>query len=207
MKIGLILECTQDGPDVHVCTHLIKMINAQFNLNLELAVPATLTNKIGLITNCGTAAKNLIDIEHCDRVIIVWDLEGRQQHGRSNCLGQDRDDIFAALKAAEVDLEKIKLVGIRKELESWLIADGRALEGCLTQLTRRPVGRIRAASRPEQEYDPKSWLSRVFRENGAREYKDFLHARKIVEQLPDFRDIKTCETFVRFVLKVADKEV
>ncbi|MEO8391423.1 MAG: DUF4276 family protein [Chloroflexota bacterium] len=208
MKLGLILECTQEGADLHVCRHLIKMINEQYGKNIQLAKPATLTNKPGLLQRCGESARNFLEVDKCDRIVILWDQDSKMAHGRENCLALDRKAIFAALQGANVDLSKVYLVGIKRELESWLIADGRAIEQCIREIKRpHPANRVNGAANPEEVMDPKSWISNVFRPQGISKYRDFEHAQRIIRCLPDFQRVKACETFVRFVLKVADVQL
>lgn len=204
MKLGLVLECTQDGPDVHICKHLITLINQLHGTNIELARPVTLTNKPGLLQRCGSAVHQLLTTEGCDRVIIVWDLDPPNAHGRETCLGRDRKSIFSALDAAEVDKDKVKLVGIRREIESWLIADGRAIQQFLHQRTKRSVAVIRGVRKMEQEQNPKQWLARKFREHSGPTYNDYEHAKLLAKCIQDFRELRRSETFCRFVEKIAD---
>lgn len=209
MKLGLILECTPDGADVHVCRQLIKMINQRYDKGIQLATPATLINKPGLLQRCGESARQLLEDQQCDRVVIVWDIDPRRKFGEENCLVQDRNKIFAALHAANVDTSKIFLAGISRELDSWLTADGRAISACISMLTRRKVNSgVEGARRPEEHTNPKDWLSTKFREHGIGEgYNDFKHAKYIIQCLPDFREIRSSASFVRFVLKVADVQL
>ena len=67
MKLGFVFECGPEGPDVKVCMHLLKMLDDSVDTAFE-----ALTNKPGLISDCGKAAKNLIELEKCDKVIVVW---------------------------------------------------------------------------------------------------------------------------------------
>ena len=209
MKIGLILECGPDGADAKVCRHLISMINTNYDKKLSLVKPTTLGDKPQLIKDCGAATKKLLDVDKCERVIIMFDVDSKKSWNKGRDLATDRKDIFKALDSEDVDRDKVFLVGIIRELESWLISDGRALEAFLTQVTRHNPGRIKKARNPEHQADPKAWLNNLFREHWGkrRKYIDREHAEIIVEKLPDFREIKKCATFKRFVHKVAEIEI
>lgn len=208
MKLGFILECGPEGADAKVCRHLIKMINETHDKSLKMIEPVTLGDKPTLIQNCGNAAKQLIETDKCDRVIILFDVDSKKSWNKNRDLKTDREDIFKALDTNEVNREKVFLVGIIRELESWLISDGRALENFFRKLTKRSPGRISAAKNPEHEADPKAWLNRLFREHGGRtrKYRDWKHAELIAQQFPSFREVGKCSTFQRFLLKVADIE-
>lgn len=209
MKVGFILECGPDGADAKVCRHLIDMINQLHQTDIAINEPVTLGDKPSLIKDCGTAAKKLLDVDKCDRVVIVFDVDSKKSWNKGRCLATDRKDIFAALDLEGIDKTKVFLVGIIRELESWLIADGRALEAFLQLVTKRNPGRIASPRNTEHQADPKAWLNRLFREHWGqrRKYIDREHAEMIVKKLPDFREIKKCPTFKRFVLKVSDIEL
>jgi hypothetical protein len=207
MKLGLILECTPDGPDVHVCRRIIKMLNEQYNTNIELAKPATLLNKSGLMQRCGEAAKQFLETYECDRVVIVWDIDPPRKWARENGLVQDQAKISAALTAAKVDQSKVFLAGINRELDSWLTADGDAIRDCISKLRNRNVTAVTGAHRPEENARPKDWLNVRFKERGMSSYQDYQHAKLIIACLSDFREIKRSDTFVGFVRKVADIEL
>lgn len=211
MKIGLILECGPDGADAKVCRHLVSMINTNYDKKLSLIKPITLGDKPQLLKGCGTVAKKLLDVDRCDRVIIMFDVDSKKSWNKGRDLATDRKDIFKALDTEGIDRDKVFLVGIIRELESWLISDGRALEAFLEQVTSntRRIGRIKKAKNPEHQVDPKAWLNNLFREHwgSRRKYIDREHAEMIVQKLPDFREIRKCSTFKRFVHKVADIEI
>jgi len=136
------------------------------------------------------------------QVIIVWDLY--PGWGAEICRKMDCDAIKHSLKAASVAPANVHLVCIEQELETWLIADGRAISSMLSS-PNRPLVRINGARNPQREYDPKGWLSRNFRENGRGVgYRAFQDAEKIAHALPDLNKIKKCDSFKRLAKKVAD---
>ena len=196
MKVGMIFECGPQGADLKVCKHLVYMLNPSIEISA-----VTLTNKRGMIADCGLAAAQLL-ADGCDRVIIVWDL-CPPWSSVSPCRKEDRDAIMRSLSAAGAALTRVHLVCIEQELEAWLIADNRALVSFLSRSTRS--ARIPGVRKSDQISNPKRWLSKRFQENGRSQgYRDLEHAEKIIQHLPDCSRIKRCPSFARFALKVAD---
>src|SRR5687767_168166 len=68
VKVGLILECSNNGPDQQVCTYLINWLEPTIEV-----VNRPLQNKKNLLAKCGDVAALLLK-DGCKRVIIVWDL-------------------------------------------------------------------------------------------------------------------------------------
>lgn len=200
MRVGMIFECGPDGADVKVCKHLVRMLDP----NIEV-VPVTLTNKRQLVTGCSVAAAQLLK-GGCDRVVIVWDLSPSWERDRTPCRKTDCESIKAALDTAGAAMDKVHLGCIEQELEAWLIADGRAVSAFLSRPSR--LVRVRDANNPEQIPNPKGWLDGKFRAAGQRGgYRDLQHAERLATQLPDLNRVRKCTTFVRFALKVADKQL
>jgi hypothetical protein len=48
MKVGMIFECGPDGADKKVCEHLAYQLDPDIEIS-----SVTLTNKPGLVENCG----------------------------------------------------------------------------------------------------------------------------------------------------------
>lgn len=194
MKIGLILECCDSGPDQHVCERLVNLILPE----AELAF-TTMSGKRKLLLGCGEAAAIHLE-EGCDRVLIVWDLyPAWEEYGKPPCLHQDRAQIFQSLAAARInkDTDPVSLVCIKAELEAWLLADGRALSACFSTKTH-PVT-INDVRNPERIKKPKNKLSQIIYENRCgTKYQDHIHAKKIAAQIPDCTRLRRCETFKRF---------
>jgi Domain of unknown function (DUF4276) len=196
-KVGLIFECGPDGPDQQVCEYLARRLEPALDLS-----SVALGNKPRLLAECGRAAARLLE-EGCERVVIVWDLYPPwRERGARPCRREDRRQITEALEAAGITARPVFLVCIREELEAWLLADERALMHVLS----RPAhpAKVRGEKRPEQVRDPKKRLMRHFERHGQR-YNLTLHARKIVEALPDWSRIRRCESFLRFALKVTGR--
>jgi hypothetical protein len=201
MKIGMIFECQKGGPDQLVCELLIKRLKAEHNIEIEVANSVTLANKRNLRESCGEHVAALLEIEKCDRVIIVWDLEPSWKQKTPACRHEDKELILESIKNAGVtDLAKVHLVCIEKMLEAWLLADHRAIAAAIKKQTSRSVD-IPTQKRSETVADPKQILDRLFRNAKTSGYKDYMHARIIIEALPDLDKISKCTTFKRFALK------
>lgn len=195
MKLGFILECGPQGADLKVCKNFVGRIRPA-----DEFVAITLDNKPKLISGCGEAAKQLIK-SGCETIYIIWDLFPDWRDDRTRpCMKEDRDNIFDSLNAVQVPLEKVHLVCIEQELESWLIADGRAISIFLSKPTR--AVKIKDSKKPDTVQNPKRQLTKYFTANGYGLYTDYLHAEKLVTLIPDFQKLKKSETFKRFYFKL-----
>jgi hypothetical protein len=88
-------------------------------------------------------------------------------------------------------------------LESWLLADARALEALVTEWMhpRRPK-RFRVPSSAVFDTKPKNVLTKLFQEHGCRPYDDVADAHKIASRwnarsLDRLADIPTFSRFVK----------
>ncbi|MBN1292667.1 MAG: DUF4276 family protein [Candidatus Latescibacteria bacterium] len=206
MKLGFVFECGPEGPDVKVCLYLLKMLDD----TVETAFEA-LTNKPGLINDCGRAAKNLIEIENCDKVIVVWDLfPAWREKGQNPCRKEDREAIAEAMKNAGISKKRYEMVCIEEELEAWLISDERVLRKFISRkIHPHPVGNIKKIKNPEGRKNPKTWLTKLFNREigGRRKYNDIIDAEHIVKGFEDFNRIRNSATFRRFALKTVGRKL
>jgi len=205
------LECQPNGPDQLVCEYLIKRLRPDAD-----TVPITLENKFKLIERCGKATALLFDVDNCQRVVIVWDVRPywspQAPIAEGFCLHEEREGIFASLKEADVNSSDVHLVCIYRELESWLLADDRAIAKVISQLTgSRLTGRnkpkIKDEKKPESVKDPKARLMKIFKQHRTQEYNAYYHALRIVKELQNFDKIKRCNSFKRFALKATDTKL
>ncbi len=193
MSMGMIFECGPNGPDKLVCSYLAEKINPDIKItpkNLK-----TLGNKKLLIQDCGITAKLLTE-EGCGKVIIIWDLD------KSPCQSEDRVKILESLNKAEVELSKVFFVCIKKELESWLLADESAIYSFLSKKTNHIIEKINKIPNPEHDPNPKKKLNRIIKERNGIPYDDKVDAKQIIE-LADIKKIgKRCSSFQEFEKKV-----
>ena len=199
MKIGFIFECGDEGPDMLVCRHLVRLLNPDTEF-----VPIGMDNKPNLIECCGEFAKDLLRFDECEKVVIIWDLYPK--HGQEKpCRHQDREKILANLQAQGVDLNRVSLVCICQEFEAWLLADHRAVENMIAELKHpHSVGKIPKCKKPDSVNKPKTRLTKIFNQELGkhRRYIDYQDAIKIAQNITDFNKIKNSESFRRFALKV-----
>jgi hypothetical protein len=194
MRVGLIFECGPAGADKVVCELLARRLKPSIQI-----ASVTLDNKPKLLADCGQATARLLQ-DGCERVVIVWDLYPPWRSGGAKpCRRTDRQAIAKSLKQAGVKHKLVYLVCIHEELEAWLLADGRALSKVLSR-PAHPV-RVRDIKKPDQTTKPKTRLIQLFKEKSGKPYSDRVHARLIVEALPDLARIKRCASFVRFAVK------
>lgn len=90
MKIGIICEGAIDS-DFSVFEYLIQQIDPTIEV-----VPNPLINKEDIINNCGKVVKSLFEIEECNKILIIWDLNPSWSKERA-CLYSDRNRIFDSL--------------------------------------------------------------------------------------------------------------
>ena len=200
MKVGFIVECGPQGAESKVIPHLARMIEA----TLDIVDPITLNSKRLLKENCGRWTKALFD-RGCARVLIIWDLQSDwgEYEGRG-CRHDDKEAIFQSLRNAGLPStdNRIQLVCIEKMLESWLIADERALSDLLSTETHKI--KIKRVKSPESIADPKAVLITLFRKSGSRShrYEDRIHAFLIAQRIRDLARLRRLKSFKRFEEKL-----
>ncbi|SRR6266568_5772573 len=199
-KVGFIFECGRDGPDYQVCNHFIGLLNPKITL-----VPRFLDNAERLLNECGDVAASLLQIEKCDRVVVAWDLE--PAWGGEACRHDDKELAMTSLRGAKVQLNKVNLLCIERELECWLMADRRALEKVIARYKHPHVlGAMPNYKTPDSQIRrPKTELISLFqRELGrGRKYVDREHAILLAKSIPDWTRIRRSESFRRFAEKAA----
>jgi len=203
MKVGFIVECGPEGAETKVIPMLAKAINAKIEPDV---VP--LDKKPKLKTECGKWAKKLIE-GGCVKVVIIWDLlPDWGEYDGKGCRHEDRNEIFASLAEAgfKVNDKRIKFVCIEKMLESWIIADERALSHFLSTPAHK-VG-VKRQKSPENIPDPKAALIDLFRKSKSHfnRYVDYVHAFPIAQRAVGFglpARLGKLETFNRFRASLA----
>lgn len=202
MKIGMIFECGPKGADPKVYEYLAKQLRPDIEISSFF-----LDNKPKLIGQCGKVAKALLELESCERVLILWDLCPPWKEKRAKaCRHNDSNRIRKSLTNAELtsqQLQCIHLVCIEKELETLLLADEQAIGEHLTKLRGPARGpcKVKRIKDPERHHNPKDVLYRIFQTNGCRKYEDLKDAEKMIK-LVDVEKLRVCSSFVRFEMKI-----
>ena len=155
--------------------------------------------KRNLLAECGESAAALL-ADGCERVLIVWDLYPSFKRDEDPCRHRDKELILESLGKADADLNCVKLVCIEAELETWLVADYRAVRDVIRKWTPKAnIGRLKRAL---ESKDPKDILDRLYREYAKRPYQPYLHAEEIAKAIPDLRRLNQVESFQRFKEKL-----
>lgn len=181
MKLGLILECPNQGTDHVVYEYVIKKICPDIDV---IVIPSGTNNKPQMISNCGSIAQALLVSEKCDKVAILWDLI--PTWGGKACRKTDIDLITKNLIDAGLDLKNIKLICIEPELEGWLIVEGKAITLYKTELWHpHPVQKFKGIRLAPQSGESKKEISRYL---GYR-YSDIIEAIRITKKIDSFDKI------------------
>ena len=196
-----------EGADPKVYEYLAKQLRPDIEISSFF-----LDNKPKLIGQCGKVAKALLELESCERVLILWDLCPPWKEKRAKaCRHNDSNRIRESLTNAELtsqQLQCIHLVCIEKELETLLLADEQAIGEHLTKLRGPARGpcKVKRIKDPERHHNPKDVLYRIFQTNGCRKYEDLKDAEKMIK-LVDVEKLRVCSSFVRFEMKIMIQSV
>ncbi len=194
MKVGMIFECADEGPDLKVCTHLAKLIRSDISV-----VPDALGNKRRMREECGESAATLL-ADGCKRVLIIWDLYPSFKRDADPCRHNDKESIYESLIMAGVSSNNVELICIEAELETWLVADYRAVRDVIQQWAPKAnIGRLKRAL---ESNDPKDILDSLFRTHANRPYQPHVHAEEIVKAMPNLSRLNRVESFQRFKRKL-----
>lgn len=204
MKLGLIVEGTDQGADELVFREIVRHVQTWSGDSIE-AVIVPLGQKPALIADCGKTAAQLFE-DGCERVGVVWDMfpnfRAPGDDREPSCV-EDRREIEAELQARGLERADVFLVCIREELEAWLIADDRAILAL-----KRPTHKMKVQSFSDPDYvpNPKKVLRRIL-DQVPEDFNRPVTAAKIARALPDLNKIRNCQSFRRFVEKVTGRQI
>jgi hypothetical protein len=183
MKIGFVCEGRLGGEDAQVFEHFAKRIAPHAAVK---AFPQG--TKPELIENAGNVAATLFATGY-DRVLVIWDIMPRW--GRPDGEQQDTQDLQVSLGNAGVAAHPcLFLIAIHKELEAWLLADGKALSAVLSR-PAHPVT-ISNTNNADTVANPKKRLENLFEQHNVPfgiqpaqgTYQPKLAAIRIAENIP-----------------------
>ena len=196
MKVGMIFECADEGPDFKVCAHLAKRIRPDI-----MVVPDSLGNKRNMLVECGESAAALLKFG-CEKVLIIWDLYPSFKRKEDPCRHNDKELIFESLSNAGVGLENVGLICIEAELETWLLADYKAVRDVLRKWNpKAKTGRLK---RSHQLKNPKRKMERLFEAQIGRPYEPHNHAELIAKAMPNLSRVRKVDSFRRFENKLTN---
>lgn len=197
MRLGMIFECGPQGADKQVCEYLAKQIHPGLEISSR-----TLDNKDNLLRDAGKVAAQLLK-DGCRCVLIIWDLRPAWPDKKVKpCRYNERQALRARLAEAHVPPDDpVYLVCIEQELESWLLADERALGALLsTDAHHQRIPRVR---HPDRMNQPKAVVTRHFKSARGWRYDDKVDAIQVLKKKAiDLRRLRRSESFARFESKV-----
>ncbi|MCB1228140.1 MAG: DUF4276 family protein [Verrucomicrobiales bacterium] len=199
-KLGLVLECCREGADERVLRCLVRRLSPDTQV-----VVRAMNDKGSLFREGIQAAEALVTIEKCDRVFVVWDLhpewEDELDPKRAIKCKDECEELRKQLAKVEQE-DSIDLICIIKALETWVLADERALsEYFSTPSHPASIPRIR---KPQNDQDPKGHLMRLFTQFKGRNarYTDRLDAVRIIQKAPSTNRLSKVPSFKRLLEKL-----
>lgn len=194
-RLGLVLECDSGGPDELVFRCLSRRLSQQ-GKEPEV-VPVCMGEKKTLLLQGAQAAQALVDVEHCDLVFIVWDLKPPEPPARkcvdeANLLRHQIEELPQPVGS------RIRLLCLTWELETWLLAEDRAVRAFLS--TAAHACEFTTPRHLDKVDDPKSVLNKActnFR-GKSRRYVDRQEAIRLVRLWPDTSRVRKVRSFARF---------
>ncbi len=210
MRLGMIFECCRNGADEKVYPYLAHQIRS----DLEI-IKYPLDSKGKLIANCGETAKKLLNIEKCERVMIVWDLypselgfQGGKHRKKENhkqrsslCVKTDRLPVLQSLEDT-LDLEerkKVRILSVQYELETLLLFDKQALKQYISKKAKRDC-EITDLSSPQNRTEPKKVIQHILGHHGCW-YDEFQSAYEII-QLVNPHKLEKCPPYQKFKQRI-----
>lgn len=195
--IGMIFECGPQGADKQVCEFLARHLKPGVQIRSR-----TLDNKDNLLRDAGKVAAQLLK-DGCACVLVVWDLRpawpDKQQR---SCRHDERHTVLARLGEAGVPPEApVYLICIEQELESWLLANERAISALLsTSAHMYGVTRVKV---PDAVTQPKAAMLEHFKKARGWRYDDKVDAIRVLRAASiDLPRLRRSVSFARFEAKL-----
>ena len=169
MKVGMVLECTRQGPDAKIYPYVLRQLCPA----MQVVDVSTMGNKENLI-QFGPEAVHTMLQAGCALVFVIWDRMPRWG-GTGRC-AEAETALRSAFAALGVDSARVVLCCIDEMLESWMVADGRGVTTFLrTKNSHLPTFKDAPPG------NPKDRLKKYY-----AGYNDFIHDWGIVQAMPDF---------------------
>ncbi|MBI4024627.1 MAG: hypothetical protein HY360_06570 [Verrucomicrobia bacterium] len=193
MKLGLVLECDSGGPDELVLTCLARRLASGITVQA-----VALGSKEQVFLKGPETAAELVESSRCDLVLIVWDLKPYWQPVTGRSCQAETEELRSKLAVLpNATSAKIRLLCLTWEIETWLIADARAVNAHLS--TSAHKAKFKCAS-PLSMNDAKAFLDRECKKQRgpARRYVDVREAIQIAQLIPDTHKARRIPSFKRF---------
>lgn len=199
MKLGLVLECDSGGPDELVLTCMARRLSPGIKVEC-----ASLGSKEQVFLKGPEAAEKLVTASGCDLVLIVWDLKPYWEQAKQKTCQAEVAELKPKLDSlSRATAAKIKLLCLTWELETWLIADDRAVKEYLSTKAHKSKFKCRS---PMDKHDAKAFLDGVCKQHRgpSRRYVDVREAIQIAQLIPDTKKTRGVPSFCRFADLVCD---
>jgi hypothetical protein len=195
--VGLIFECGPQGADKQVCEYLVQQLRPGTETRCR-----TLDNKENLFREAGKVAAQLLR-DGCACVIVVWDLRPAWPDNEDFCRSAERQLLLSGFNDAGLAAgAPVYPVCIEYELESWLIANERALSAVLS--TAAHTYDVPRERHPDRNRNPKASVIRHFRQARNWRYDDKFDAVRILRAAPlNLGRLRQSTSFSRFEMKLA----
>jgi hypothetical protein len=195
--LGMIFECGPQGADLQVCEYLAQ------HLRPDVAVRSkTLDNKPNLLRDAGKVAAQLLR-DGCVCVLVIWDLRPAWPDKKDKpCRHAERQTVLTRLADAGLAAHApVYLVCIEQELESWLLADEKAVAAYLSTAAHAyPVSKVKT---PDAVPQPKAVMINHFKKARGWRYDDKVNAVQVLKAGDiDLARMRRSPSFARFENKL-----
>lgn len=195
--IGMVFECGLQGADKQICEHLAQHIRRDIKIRSR-----TLDNKDSLLRDAGRVAAQLLR-DGCACVLVVWDLRPAWPDLKLKpCRYNEREALVNCLAQAGVPARApVHLICIEQELESWMLADDRAISALLS--TPAHAYKVAKVKFPDRIAQPKAAMARHFERARGWRYDDKVDAIRVFKAgAIDTSRLRRSASFARFEAKL-----
>lgn len=203
-RIGLICE---GDPDLAVISDfLLRLLRP--DLRVDERDRRRLAPKPQLLRQAPAVAASLLE-SGCAHVVVAWDSAAFGLQKRTP--REDVDHFWSECDVLDAERHKQDLppldrkavcpVPVIRELESWLLADERALSSYLSTPSHPvSIGRV---THPQRDPNPKKTLKRLFEGEGKRSaYMDYVDAAPLAKLVPDITRLRRLSSFKELMANV-----
>jgi len=134
--------------------------------------------------------------------LVIWDLRPAWPDKKNKpCRYAEKTAILDALAVPGLPLKApVYLICIEQELESWLLANERAIAAYLS--TDAHPYKVPRTKKPDRVPMPKAVMVNHFRNARGSRYEDRVHALKVISTALDLSRLRHSASFARFEQKL-----
>jgi hypothetical protein len=195
--VGMVFECGPQGADKQVCEYLARHIRPDVQVKSR-----TLDDKANLLRDAGKVAAQLLK-DGCACVLVVWDLRPAWPDKKLKpCRHDERQALLTRLAQAGVPATApVWLVCVEQELESWLLANERAISALLSSPAHAYV--VPKVRLPDRMAQPKAAMVEHFKSAKGWRYDDKVDAVRVLQAAQiDLSRLCRSVSFARFQAKL-----